>query len=513
MGNSNPTPQEHALSAENKIFQWGIEWWTNIRRQRNFQHLPHLGPDESLNITMESRETPCEATTTSSEENEQKGQPPTVATMHSVKFSCPTTDSDATPLVIFPGYGSGTGIYYTTLPGMCELHRGPVYVVDFLGCGLSTRRPWTLGYGADANLEKSEDYFCDAIEEWRKNMKIRKMVLGGHSMGGYLATAFCERYPESVERLLLVSPVGVPEPDPTIKDRMSNAPWYFRLAFNMWDSGWSPMALPGTWMMLGFHGNHRYNDASWTNKELLRNYFYYNWCNGDPSAGARTHSVLLMPGAFARKPLHSRIPKLRSSIPRISCIYGDVDWMNYDHFEVVKKQVRVEVEADERAGGDGGDGGDGEDGGAGDGRGSFEVASNMPIDVVRVVDGGHNMMVDNPEGFLDAFWKITTEAENDLLNETQGMEDGQLFGYSAWMHERRTMGVARRGAVMEGRSKGPDRKTPFLWTRCEVEEDHGGGTFRVKWVEGPSQGKKTSRLGGHLLRSVEEKQEVGESSL
>ena len=154
MGNSI-TPQQQALSAENEIFQWGIEWWTNIRRKRKFQQLPRLDPEGSLNITMESRETPCVGNV------DQES----VATMHSVKFSCPTTKSNATPLVIFPGYGSGTGIYYTVLPGLCEIHQGPVYVVDFLGCGLSTRRPWTLGYGADANLEKSEDYFCNAIEE------------------------------------------------------------------------------------------------------------------------------------------------------------------------------------------------------------------------------------------------------------------------------------------------------------------------------------------------------------
>ena len=155
----------------------------------------------------------------------------------------------------------------------------------------------------------------------------------------------------------------------------------------------------------------------------------------------------------------------------------------------------------------------------------------MPIDVVRVVDAGHNMMVDNPEGFLDAFWNITVEAtKKDPLNQTSGMVNGQMYGYAAWMHERKTMDfikskhlpkirgadvIASSGVVMEGRTKeqGADRKTKYKWIKCSVEEDHGDGTFRVLWMEGGSQGKWTSRFGGHLLRCVEEVEGKGRRGL
>ena len=37
------------------------------------------------------------------------------------------------------------------------------------------------------------------------------MRLVGHSLGGYLAVAYAERFPERVERIVLLSPVGIPQ--------------------------------------------------------------------------------------------------------------------------------------------------------------------------------------------------------------------------------------------------------------------------------------------------------------
>lgn len=37
--------------------------------------------------------------------------------------------------------------------------------------------------------------------------RVEKMTLCGHSLGGYMGVAYAEKYPERLERLVLVSPV------------------------------------------------------------------------------------------------------------------------------------------------------------------------------------------------------------------------------------------------------------------------------------------------------------------
>lgn len=120
-------------------------------------------------------------------------------------------------------------------------------------------------------LKDLEDFYCSAIDNWRKSQGIDKIDwLIGHSYGGYWSSSYAAKYPDKLAGLLLLSPVGVernvhavtntnvitkdiqkPSLDPTNYNFLSRLPilsrqqilyWYYRLPF-------LPRALPylGPW--------------------------------------------------------------------------------------------------------------------------------------------------------------------------------------------------------------------------------------------------------------------------
>ena len=55
------------------------------------------------------------------------------------------------------------------------------------------------------------EYLADTVKGALDALQVERCTLVGHSMGGYAALAFCERYPERLEGLVLLS--STPNPD------------------------------------------------------------------------------------------------------------------------------------------------------------------------------------------------------------------------------------------------------------------------------------------------------------
>lgn len=78
---------------------------------------------------------------------------------------------------------------------------------------------------------EAEQQFVKSIEEWRRETKLEKFILLGHSMGGFLATSYSINHPDRVKHLILADPWGFPELD---TNRKSEFPMIFRvIAFLM----------------------------------------------------------------------------------------------------------------------------------------------------------------------------------------------------------------------------------------------------------------------------------------
>ncbi|KAK4647188.1 uncharacterized protein QC761_123240 [Podospora bellae-mahoneyi] len=118
----------------------------------------------------------------------------------------------ANTLVMLHGYGAGLGFFYKNFEPLTRLPGWKLYALDMLGMGNSSRPPFKVHAKTQKEkIAEAESWFIDALEEWRKIRKLEKFTLMGHSMGGYLAVSYALKYPGHLNKLILVSPVGIPE--------------------------------------------------------------------------------------------------------------------------------------------------------------------------------------------------------------------------------------------------------------------------------------------------------------
>jgi pimeloyl-ACP methyl ester carboxylesterase len=71
--------------------------------------------------------------------------------------------------------------------------------------------PDQIGYGRSSKPIAPYNLHSQARNTWRmlQHLKIDKVMLVGHSMGGMLATRFTTQFPQAVERLVVYNPIGL----------------------------------------------------------------------------------------------------------------------------------------------------------------------------------------------------------------------------------------------------------------------------------------------------------------
>lgn len=115
-------------------------------------------------------------------------------------------------LVMLHGYGAGLGFFYRNFESLSRKTGWKLYALDMLGMGRSSRPPFKIhAKDREGKISEAENWFIDALEEWRIKKGIDRFTLLGHSMGGYMAVAYALKYPGHLNKLILASPVGIPE--------------------------------------------------------------------------------------------------------------------------------------------------------------------------------------------------------------------------------------------------------------------------------------------------------------
>ena len=182
-------------------------------------------------------------------------------------------------------------------------------------------------------------------------MGLSKLHLCGHSLGGFLASAYALRHPDRLQSLILASPAGIPHYDAATsaamrKARVERASWmgriFFWLAETSWINSLSPQDLvrglgpSGAWLVRKAISG-RFRHVADLNATALSEYVYHTFVHD--KSGELAFLRLFNPIPLSSKrPLMSRVAQFPRSVPTLT-LFGADDWMASEQALQFGKQV------------------------------------------------------------------------------------------------------------------------------------------------------------------------------
>lgn len=268
-----------------------------------------------------------------------KGSIHTVSTVSTSVDS--RTGAGLAPVVLIHGYFMGSASWSHSFDALSSKRH--VYAIDWPSWGLSCRNQ---NFPSGQGTEICEQFFVEGIESWRRAVGLEKMVLLGHSFGGYFAACYTMKYPQHVDSLILASPVGMLERNPgegISEERIQSLTWWQRWLFfrvkRMWETGWTPMDFVrglgpfGSWLT-EWYMDRRFRlarangtmelDAGATAEYLHR-------LAQRPRGSEQCLGDLLQFGAWPKSPVAPRLAQTLNALeraPPVTLLYGDADWMD-----------------------------------------------------------------------------------------------------------------------------------------------------------------------------------------
>jgi len=105
-------------------------------------------------------------------------------------------------LVLLHGLTGSSIVFYKMFQKLSTTYR--VIGIDLPGMGCSSRNEVIY-----TDFQSTADYFTDRIKYTLDYLNIDKFTLLGHSFGGYISGLFTFKYPDSVTKVIFLSPVGI----------------------------------------------------------------------------------------------------------------------------------------------------------------------------------------------------------------------------------------------------------------------------------------------------------------
>lgn len=118
-----------------------------------------------------------------------------------------TEQGKGSALIMLHGFLENAAMWQKTANDFSKKFR--IIAIDLLGHG----KTGCLGY-----MHSMED-MADAVFAVVSELKLRKVTLIGHSMGGYVSLAFAELYPDKIKSIVLINSTARPDSKERIENR------------------------------------------------------------------------------------------------------------------------------------------------------------------------------------------------------------------------------------------------------------------------------------------------------
>ncbi|KAM6995593.1 1-acylglycerol-3-phosphate O-acyltransferase ABHD5 isoform 2-T2 [Tautogolabrus adspersus] len=262
-----------------------------------------------------------------------------------------------TPMVLLHGFGGGVGLWAHNLDALSQ--RGPVYALDLLGFGQSSRPQFST------DSQEAEEQFVESIEQWRAKMGLGSMILLGHNLGGYLAVSYSIKYPHRVKHILLVEPWGFPE-RPDTKEADRPIPVWIKALGAMF-SPFNPLAglrvvgPLGPTLVQTLRPDFKKKFSSMFTDNTVSEYIYH--LNVQTPSGETAFKNMCVPYGWAKRPMLQRMDKLHPDIP-FTIIYGSRSSIDSNSGSTIK-----------------------------------EMRPSSHVEIITIRGAGHYVYADQPEDF------------------------------------------------------------------------------------------------------------------
>eukprot|EP00039_Didymoeca_costata_P009596 m.127204 g.127204 ORF g.127204 m.127204 type:complete len:393 (+) comp14540_c0_seq2:77-1255(+) len=341
----------------------------------------------------------------------KKSQPVTLSTVDTEIDPIGLNKQSGDTLVLAHGLGSGLGFWFDNYDFLAK-HFKRVISVDWLGFGGSSR-PGILAAprirkdcrllhfnacsfdaaaeGKGNSNSRALDFFVDSLAEALQSKELglngERVVLVGHSLGGYLSAMFTIKYPDLVKSLGLCSPAGlISRPLPINIKKQEELPVSLRLMDFAWHSNVTPGQIirlmgPRAKKLVENIVKRRFHnrwDARQTN--LISNYLYH--ITAARGSGEYAMNSLLEPistsdgriNVYAKEPISDKLRTIPSRI-KVRVQYGDNDWLYQPECDETVRRLQAE---------------------------GVDIGLNI------IPSSGHHLYLDNPDAFHRDLQRLTS---------------------------------------------------------------------------------------------------------